>query len=82
MVLVLTYRRGHSVAAAGCGISAARLSTLRSSTVGSAAVTLASAVATSTVGGSVDSAHEGHHRQRVSHRVLSERCRVRVEDDY
>jgi hypothetical protein len=75
MVLVLTYRRGHRVAAA-------RLFALGSSTVGSAAVTLASAVATSTVGGGVDSAYKGHHRQRVSHRVLSERCRVRVEDDY
>lgn len=76
-ISVTTYRRRHSIAAGRCAVLAAarttplsaRLYALGLSAPGSA-ISLVSAVATSAMGSSVDSAHKGHHRERVSHFAL------------
>lgn len=84
-ISVTTYRRRHSIAAGRCAVLAAVLATRLSAALTTplsarlyalglsapgSAISLVSAVATSAMGSSVDSAHKGHHRERVSHFAL------------
>lgn len=84
-ISVTTYRRRHSIATGRCAVLAAVLATRLSAALTTplsarlyalglsapgSAISLVSAVATSAMGSSVDSAHKGHHRERVSHFAL------------